>query len=130
MTIRDNIDSEYLVNTLKNDDIKIIRSGFLVWILKVTNKIFRQNMAIMVNIFTMNFHSLIDISDELIYHELIHLLQVKENGRLGFLFKYMWQSIKTMSYSKNGFEVEAYINDAKFYNLPTEWRIKILGLVK
>jgi hypothetical protein len=39
-------------------------------------------------------------------HELCHIKQYKQHGFIGFLVKYLWESVK-VGYYKNKFEVEA-----------------------
>jgi hypothetical protein len=39
-------------------------------------------------------------------HELCHVRQFRENGLVGFIFKYLWESIKH-GYHDNRYEVEA-----------------------
>ncbi len=39
-------------------------------------------------------------------HELCHIKQYKQHGFIGFLIKYLWESIK-VGYTKNKFEVDA-----------------------
>ncbi len=39
-------------------------------------------------------------------HELCHIKQYKQYGLIGFVLKYLWESIK-VGYTKNKFEVEA-----------------------
>ena len=39
-------------------------------------------------------------------HELVHVLQYAEHGRLKFMLMYLWESIKN-GYHKNKFEAEA-----------------------
>jgi predicted SprT family Zn-dependent metalloprotease len=45
-------------------------------------------------------------NDKWIKHELCHIKQYKQHGFIGFLVKYLWESIK-VGYYKNKFEVEA-----------------------
>ena len=39
-------------------------------------------------------------------HELVHVLQYREHGRIKFVLLYIWESLKT-GYHKNKFETEA-----------------------
>jgi predicted SprT family Zn-dependent metalloprotease len=45
-------------------------------------------------------------STKWVKHELCHIQQYKQHGFIGFLVKYLWESIK-VGYYKNKFEVEA-----------------------
>lgn len=49
------------------------------------------------------------VSKELIAHEVIHVLQYKKYGVIGFLIRYLVESIRH-GYSGNTLEIEAYQN--------------------
>lgn len=45
-------------------------------------------------------------NDKWVKHELCHIKQYQQHGFIGFLVKYLWESVK-VGYYKNKFEVEA-----------------------
>ena len=46
------------------------------------------------------------LDERWVNHELCHIKQFKEHGYIGFILKYIWESIKK-GYFNNRFEVEA-----------------------
>jgi hypothetical protein len=50
------------------------------------------------------------LNDAWVCHELTHIKQFEENGLIGFLCKYLWESIKT-GYHNNKYEIEARMNE-------------------
>ena len=65
---------------------------------------------------TIHLHGLnkVDLlnNDRLLKHELCHIRQYKQHGTIGFLVKYMWESIRK-GYYNNRFEVEARATETK-----------------
>jgi hypothetical protein len=59
---------------------------------------------------------------EWLCHELVHVMQYQQYGFMGFLIRYMWESIKK-GYHNNKFEVEARANE-KNYDILKKFTLK------
>lgn len=80
------------------------------WLAKIAAKKLRSNSVAMVLGNTIHLHNSTKTeflqNTKWVKHELCHVQQFKQHGYLGFLVKYLWESLKK-GYYNNKFEVEA-----------------------
>ena len=80
------------------------------WLAKIAAKKLKANAVAMVLGKTIHLHNTTKtdfLKDERwLKHELCHIKQFKEHGYVGFIVKYIWESIRK-GYYNNRFEVEA-----------------------
>ena len=78
-------------------------------ILMFFRKVKKAERAAMIDPFFLNilaYPKPYEITEATYAHEQAHIEQVKRDGRLKFIFKYLWYSIR-YGYDKNPYEVEA-----------------------
>jgi hypothetical protein len=80
------------------------------WLAKIAAKKLRSQSVAMVIGSTIYLHNTSREqflrNEKWVKHELCHIRQYKEHGLVGFLIKYVWESIKK-GYYNNRFELEA-----------------------
>lgn len=80
------------------------------WLAKIAAKKLHSSAVAMVIGNTIHLHN--TTSSEFlkdtrwVKHELCHIRQYKQHGTVGFIVKYLWESLKK-GYYKNYFEIEA-----------------------
>lgn len=81
--------------------------NFILWIFKKT-MCSKNSQVAMIDPFFLNILALgsTNISESLYKHESCHIMQVKRDGRLKFIFKYLYYNIK-YGYYNNPYEIEA-----------------------
>ena len=103
----------------KLGEITYVNNSLLCMILKIVNRITKNQFNGITNPFTMKVHTTDkDFFNNPTYnnfyrHELIHLRQVAYYGKIKFLLKYIWYSIK-YRYARNPFELQAYRYEHNF----------------
>ena len=78
-------------------------------ILMVFRKVTKADKVAMIDPLFLNilaYPKPYEITEATHAHEQAHIAQVKKDGRLKFIFKYLWYSIR-YGYDKNPYEVEA-----------------------
>ena len=96
------------------DEIVFVNRSLYSLLLHIVNKIFKQEFVAITNAFNNRIHIIskayfdsITNNDLLYKHELVHLYQIRKFGKLKFILKYLFFSIK-YGYNKNELEIEAY----------------------
>ena len=93
--------------TLNNKEFIIKENS---WLAKIAAKKLKANAVAMVLGNTIHLHNTTKsafLQDEKwVKHELCHIRQFKQHGYVGFISKYLWESIRK-GYYNNRFEVEA-----------------------
>jgi hypothetical protein len=92
----------------------LTKSSFLIkensWLAKIAAKKLHSNNVAMVLGNTIYLHNTSRQAflenENWVKHELCHIAQFKQHGYLGFIVKYLWESLKK-GYYNNKFEVEA-----------------------
>lgn len=82
--------------------------NLILWLFFIKNHKGAYHEVAMVNPFTSNIITIGDnlITQDMYKHELCHVEQIKREGRLKFIFKYLYYNIK-YGYINNPYEVEA-----------------------
>ena len=78
-------------------------------ILIIFKKIRKAERVAMVDPFFLNIMTYpkpYEISDQMFAHEITHIKQVKKEGRLKFVIKYLWYNIR-YGYDNNPYEIDA-----------------------
>ena len=80
--------------------------NFILWVFR---KVTKADKVAMIDPFLLNilaYPKPYEISSTMYTHENTHIQQVKRDGRLKFIFKYLWYLIR-YGYKNNPYEVEA-----------------------
>lgn len=97
-------------------DVSFVYNGWLGKILKLYNFIFKKSLVAITNPFTQRVHIIsyntfnrLNREEVLYKHEYIHVLQIRRDGALKFVVKYLLSFVKRgFKYNKIDYEVEAY----------------------
>ena len=77
--------------------------------LMIFRKVMKSDKVGMINPFTLSIYAYpapYELSEKTYAHETRHIEQAKERGRLAFIVKYLWYSMR-YGYTNNPYEVDA-----------------------
>ena len=98
----------------KVSELTCVHCSVLCLIVKIVNKLMKRNFTAIANPFNSRIHIITKTAyetmseEDILYrHELVHVYQIKKLGRIRFIIKDAFYTLR-YGYTKNPFEVEAY----------------------